>query len=212
MENKVDTEVKTEMEQRILEAACTLFYKQGYANTSTIQIAQAVGCNQALVHYYFRTKENLFHQIFMYQIKSAWNVFERSIQSDMKFEELVGHVIDMYFDALSRNRELPFFVLQELITNEERRKYLREQLIETPTFALIVMQIDGILKKEYEAGRIRQIEGLDLVMDIAGLTVFSFLTLPMYKDLFSRSDSEVEEYLQHRKKEIKDTILSRLKP
>ena len=47
------------MEMRIREVAQQLFFKQGYAATSTIQIAKEVGCTQALVHYYYRTKENL---------------------------------------------------------------------------------------------------------------------------------------------------------
>ena len=59
------------MEMRIREVAQQLFFKQGYAATSTIQIAKEVGCTQALVHYYYRTKENLFRQIFMEQIQAA---------------------------------------------------------------------------------------------------------------------------------------------
>ena len=40
------------METRIREVAQELFFKQGYAATSTTQIAREVGCTQALVHYY----------------------------------------------------------------------------------------------------------------------------------------------------------------
>ena len=51
-------------EQLILEAAEKLFLEKGFAMTSTTEIARVAGCNQALVHYYFRTKENLFQSIF----------------------------------------------------------------------------------------------------------------------------------------------------
>lgn len=44
------------MQQKIMEAAQTLFLEKGYMATSTVDIAKKVGCNQALVHYYFRTK------------------------------------------------------------------------------------------------------------------------------------------------------------
>ena len=52
------------MEIQILETAEKLFLEKGFASTSTTEIAREVGCNQALVHYYFRTKENLFNTIF----------------------------------------------------------------------------------------------------------------------------------------------------
>jgi len=52
------------MEGEILKKAEKLFLEKGFAMTSTVEIAKAAGCNQALVHYYYRTKENLFRHIF----------------------------------------------------------------------------------------------------------------------------------------------------
>ena len=60
----METSSEKNMEKAILEAAETLFLEKGFDATSTTQIAKAVGCNQALIHYYFRTKENLFDTIF----------------------------------------------------------------------------------------------------------------------------------------------------
>ncbi|MBP6661652.1 MAG: helix-turn-helix transcriptional regulator, partial [Paludibacter sp.] len=47
---------ESSLEESILETAERLFLEKGFALTSTTEIAKAVGCNQALVHYYFRTK------------------------------------------------------------------------------------------------------------------------------------------------------------
>ena len=44
-------------EKSILEAAERLFLEKGFALTSTTMIAKEVGCNQSLIHYYFRSKE-----------------------------------------------------------------------------------------------------------------------------------------------------------
>ena len=52
------------MEERILACAERLFLNKGYNLTSMTEIAREAGCTQALVHYYFRTKENLFSNIF----------------------------------------------------------------------------------------------------------------------------------------------------
>jgi len=57
------------MEQLIVETAERLFLEKGFAMTSTTEIAKEIGCNQALVHYYFRTKAKLFEAIFEKKIK-----------------------------------------------------------------------------------------------------------------------------------------------
>ena len=87
------------MELRIREVAQQLFFEQGYAATSTTQIAKEVGCTQALVHYYYRTKENLFRQIFLEQVLAALNVIGRSLamfqdllsQTDDQVREYIAH-------------------------------------------------------------------------------------------------------------------------
>ena len=52
------------MEYKILKAAEKLFLEQGFIRTKMAQIAEEAGCNQALVHYYYRTKELLFEKIY----------------------------------------------------------------------------------------------------------------------------------------------------
>lgn len=200
------------MEQRILDAAGRLFYRQGYANTSTVQIAQEVGCNQALIHYYFRTKENLFRRIFTDQVTSAWQVISRSIEPNTTTEQLITHCVNMYFESLNNHRELPFFVLQELVLNESRRQYIRKSLVQTPMFSMLLMQLSAILRKDQEAGRIINIDPMDLVLNIASAVVFTFISLPMYKDIFNRTSIEVDAYIEHRKQEIIRMLISSLRP
>ena len=55
---------RNDTEQTILKVAEVLFLKRGYAQTSTTEIAREARCNQSLIHYYYRTKENLFTRIY----------------------------------------------------------------------------------------------------------------------------------------------------
>ena len=50
-------------ETRILEAAEKEFFEKGYAGARTTSIAEAAGVTHAMLHYYFRTKDNLFERI-----------------------------------------------------------------------------------------------------------------------------------------------------
>ena len=50
-------------EQAILEAAEREFIAKGFAGARTTSIAEAAGVTHAMLHYYFRTKEQLFERI-----------------------------------------------------------------------------------------------------------------------------------------------------
>ena len=202
-----DQMVNESMELRIREVAQELFFKQGYAATSTTQIAKDVGCTQALVHYYYRTKENLFRQIFLEQIEAALNVISRSLASEQSFEDFLRSAISLYFDTLMQNPRLPYFVLEELVSNPERRKYLREHFVKKPSYAMLYMQLDARVKAEQQAGRLAKIDAFDIMMSVASLTVFTFISLPMYQDLLSRTDEQVREFVLHRKEEVTRLVL-----
>ena len=82
----MDINIEKSMEEAILETAERLFLENGYASTSTTQIAKEVGCNQALVHYYFRTKENLFNTIFEKKFKVFFQqIFDMNHLENLSF-------------------------------------------------------------------------------------------------------------------------------
>jgi TetR/AcrR family transcriptional repressor of nem operon len=51
--------MKTETRDRLVEAARTLFWEQGYANTSISQILRAADAGSGSLYYFFPTKEDL---------------------------------------------------------------------------------------------------------------------------------------------------------
>ena len=59
----MDNQEKQSKEQQILAAAEQEFLTRGYDGARTTSIAQAAGVTHAMLHYYFRTKEQLFKRI-----------------------------------------------------------------------------------------------------------------------------------------------------
>ena len=51
-------------EQSILKSAEKEFLKKGFSGSKTTEIAKEAGVTHAMLHYYFRTKENLFNKVF----------------------------------------------------------------------------------------------------------------------------------------------------
>ena len=55
---------------KILESACEVFAEKGYKEASISDICKQAGTNRASINYYFRSKENLFVEVYKY----AWGV------------------------------------------------------------------------------------------------------------------------------------------
>lgn len=199
-------------EELILQAAEALFLTKGYTNTSTTEIAQKAGCNQALVHYYFRTKENLFQQIFIKKVMSLFAEFMKTRPAGMDFTESLRERMGMYFDFIEANKQLPFMVINELAANLERRQAFCEELRTNPIYTQLYRQFDNEVKREIQAGHICPIDTADLYMDIFSLTICTFITLPIYRLLF-QLDSEAErQYILKRREELITAIQKRLRP
>ena len=195
---------KTALEEQILQTAEELFLEKGFDTTSTTDIAKKVGCNQALVHYYFRTKENLFMQIFA---KKSTMVFEcLKLSEGADFQTALNDFIDAYFKLLMNNRRLPFFIINELIMRDDRRQYFRKKVIESPKYIEHYGLWNALLQKEIAAGHIRPIELSDLTLHVVSLLVFTFISLPLYSDFFEKDETGINTYLSHRKEAIKEVI------
>jgi len=199
-----------DMEQTILEAATKLFLEKGYASTSTTEIAKKVGCNQALVHYYFRTKERLFEAVFANKFQNfAANILEIN-RGNFSFEEKLRMKIESHFDMLVANPKLPLFIAYELNTNPERLQSMKEKLGELP--AKVFENFREELDTEIEKGNIRQITVIDLIFNILALNIAVFVIGPIMKSFIGLTDEEFKMMRNHRREENVNTILKSLRP
>ncbi len=204
---------ETSLEEQILAAAEELFIENGFAGTSTTDIARKVGCNQALVHYYFRTKDNLFEQVFLKKMEFSLSCADRyryTFNGD--FKELLSELITQYFNMLGENRRLPFFILSELIINDKRREFIRQHIIENEHRQTIYYTFDKLVQSEVSQGNIRPIDTLDLLLNIISLTVSTFIVLPIYADWLQKSEEEQCAFVEHRKEAIIAMVMSDLTP
>lgn len=203
---------KSQLEEQILQVAESLFLQKGFDSTTTTDIARMVGCNQALVHYYFRTKENLFQQIFQKNFQKILEFLTIESIENQNFNTAICAFVDNYFDFLTKNKNLPFFFIKELLLNEERRQLLKDFILADGRYLKYYTTWDGIIKKEIAAGEIREIDTMDLTLSVLSLMAFTFISLPIYSDFFGQDEAQIEQYIQHRKAEIKNFIFESLKP
>src|SRR5918992_4428183 len=111
-------------EQRILEAARVVFIRRGTAGARMQEIAAEAGVNQALLHYYFRSKERLAEAVFRQVAGRVLPTIFAILGSDAPLEEKVEGIVALYLDAFSSSPFLPGYILSELHHHPERATQL----------------------------------------------------------------------------------------
>lgn len=206
----MDIKNEQNMEQAILETAERLFLEKGFASTTTTQIAKAVGCNQALVHYYFRTKDNLFNTIFESKFKLFFQkIFDTTQLENMSFTDKIKHIVETHFDLLAENPKIPILILNELARQPEQIKVLRDKLHTLPEKLFALMNEE--LEIEIKAGRIKEIQFIDIIITIVSLNVALFTMLPVASNIIQLTEEQQKFMLAHRRSENVKVVLSYLK-
>ena len=198
------------MEHAILESATELFLRKGFNATSTTEIARNAGCNQALVHYYYRTKERLFEAIFQEKIKVLVAALLDVESNDLPFFERLAKRIESHFEAIRKDSALPLFFLSEISANPDRIDSIKSFVGDLPDRAIQKMHDE--LNEEMSKGTIRPTAVKDLLMTIVSMNIMGFLGAPLFKLMTRQTDEAYEAFLDGRKKENVRVVLQSLKP
>ena len=81
---------KDNTEEKILNAAQTVFIQKGMDGARMQEIADEAGINKALLHYYFRTKQKLFEAIFKKVFSQIFPNLMDMVHSELPIEEKLG--------------------------------------------------------------------------------------------------------------------------
>ena len=194
--------------QQILNAAEFEFLTNGYKATKTTQIAKRAGVTHAMLHYYYQSKENLFNKIFEDKIETLKAPIVALAQNkDIDLRDRIRKIIELHFDFLKTYPDLPHFLINEMRSNPQLIKILREKVGDTlrETFATIQTEIDEYVAK----GIMKPISAFDLFLDIVSLNVFTFISLPIFRHIAYDKERE-QQLIENRKKEIIQTINHRI--
>jgi AcrR family transcriptional regulator len=97
---------------RLVDAAELLLREEGYAAVTSRRVAARAGLKPQLVHYYFRTMDDLFLEVFRRRAEENLTRFERAIEADGSLRSLWqlnvdprGSAFTMEFVALANHRK-----------------------------------------------------------------------------------------------------------
>ena len=190
-ENEISTEDK------ILLAASKVFTEKGFAGARTRDIADEAGINLALLNYYFRSKEKLFDQVMKVKIVLLFGKIIPIISNEKTtIEEKIDLASEKYFEILSKNPNLPLFVISEI----QKKNSDIKSILPVEKILMNSVIIQQIKEKNPE------LNPFHFLLNFLGMTVFPFLARPVFQNFHIMNDDEFQKFVEERKTLVPQSI------
>lgn len=201
--------IQTDREQLLLKAAEEEFLEKGFGKARTTEIAKRAGVTHAMLHYYFKTKENLFKMVFARSAEIMANIMLFALQRDLPFLDRVRRGVEQHFDFIAANPHLTNFIFSE-IRSDDRLLAIVTDMMKVKTIPFLI-QLDIDIREEVAKGNIKFVESYDILLNVMSLNTTIFSGLPIFSVVVNFGERDLLEILAERKEKNVDMILSMFK-
>jgi TetR/AcrR family transcriptional regulator len=185
-------------EKLIIDTAKRVYFVEGKLHSTTQDIADAAGVSRTLLHYYFRSKDQLVEQVFKDAMNETNTRLESVMNSDLPFKKKVEHMIDVFLDQTMRYPYQEVFLITQ-INSVGPQICFEEKNTKVNTF---LKQIET----EMDNGNLERMNPIHFMMNLFSLMMYPLITAPLYKQFFNLSDDQFKEVINERKKMICDMM------
>lgn len=199
-------------EKRILAAARQEFIAKGLGGARMQAVATSAGVNKALLHYYYRSKENLYQKVLEDTIGAVWGSIAKEFRNQdpaQGLEPLLRTAVSTYVRVLAANPEFPLFMFRELANASPALAASLPAVVRG--FHDVPTTLIKALQEEIRAGRIKPIPPIHFFMNMMGMTVSTFLIMPMVQRLGPGMGIHIDfdqAFIEARIQSITDTMLN----
>lgn len=178
-------------EEKILEAASEVFTEKGFSGTRTRDIAEKAGINLALLNYYFRSKEKLFEQVMKIKVVLLFGkIFPILSNEKTSLEEKIDLASEKYFEILSKNPNLPLFVISEI---QKKNSNISKIIPINKIFE------NSVIIKQIKEKR-PEINPLHYLVNFLAMTIFPFVAKPVFTAFELTNEEEYQQFISERRK------------
>ena len=198
--------MKESSKEKALDTARALFTEKGKDGVKMQEIADKAGINKGLLHYYFKSKDELFLEIFLNEVHLIYADINKILKSEISLDEKLAAIIDQYFNLLSEKPNLPTFVMFEINKNPQ----LASKLANEANLQETVQLLDA----EFKANKITSTPefAFQVILNIISLCVFPFAMRPLVQEMGKRNGSDWTQLMDSRKDFLKRLIINSFKP
>ncbi len=166
----------------ILKAAINEFAEHGIAGARTDAIARAARVNKALLYYYFKDKEALYHAVLDHVFDGLRARVVPILETDAPPRQKLLDYLAAYFDYIAANPRFPRVVQAEWMrAPAQRDSYM--QRIAQQYFRPIYQKLMEVLREGAAGGDFRPVDPIQFVPSMVAVIVFYFSAAPVIKTL-----------------------------
>jgi len=186
-------------EQLIKDTAKRIFFAEGKLHSTTQDIANAAGVSRTLLHYYFRSKDQLIKIVFKDAMDELGSRLDNVMDADRPFKEKVENLIDVFVtEAMAFPYQETFLITE--INSADSAIYNEYKTAKMKSF---LKQIES----EMAAGNIETMNPIHFMMNLFSLMAYPLIMAPLYKQFFKLSDKGFKNLIAERKQLILKMIL-----
>lgn len=189
-----------------MDAAKTVFQAEGMNGARMQEIADEAGINKAMLHYYYRSKENLFKAVFNSAFSLLAPQLSAILNDDSSIEDKIKNFTFNYITFMLKHPYLPNFIIQEVNRKEDFILKLKEN-IGFPNLDKFKVKVEDEIKQ----GILNPIEADQLFVNIIALSIFPFLGKPLIKAFANQDDKAYKVFVEKRKTEVANFIINSIK-
>lgn len=189
-------------EERILAAAAEEFASRGFFGARTQAIADAAGVNKAMLHYYFRTKENLYSRVIAGALRRILDQVGQAWLGQDSIEFRLEKVVDAYMDNYERNPGFLKIILREFVDGGERLRKVFRDIKELDPLASGVTLPQIIDRIAREIG-LSLSQTTHLIINVVGMCAISFVSPLLLEALGHFKVTDLNLYLKDRRTAVK---------
>ena len=196
-------ETAKDTEQKILDAAKTVFYRKGLKGARMQEIADEAGINRALLNYYFRTKGKLYDKVVMETVKDITPAFESSLLETLNLKQFVEVMVNFLIDNTIKQPDFQTFYVITLNENPEMLlSIFKNRQIGYDPMDTFIQKIETAIENK----EIRRLNPEQLIWSILSMCSYPFMMRPIIQSYKDKSEMEMNAFFVQRKQEIVDLV------
>ncbi|MFK7796014.1 MAG: TetR/AcrR family transcriptional regulator [Aureispira sp.] len=203
---------KQSTEEKILTSAKKVFYQKGLKGARMQEIADDAGVNKAMLHYYFRSKQKLFDQVFSQSVRSITPQLMDAFLEGSNLQTKIVHLVELTIDLFLEEPFLSNFIVNQLSNNPEK------------LFKGILQYDDGLVVKilplfnqqiqdEIEQGSIKSdLKPAELIINILSLCLLPIMAQTVFQRMMGIDDERMKRFMSRRRQTVAQFVLNAIKP
>ncbi|MCB1055536.1 MAG: TetR family transcriptional regulator [Acidobacteria bacterium] len=203
---------RTETEERIFEAALRVFARKGRDGARMQEIADEAAINKAMLHYYFRSKDRLYAQVFHYVFHRFDRAFFEAVEraGEDSFAAALESFVDHYIDFIGHHLDVLKLMVNEFLDGGAVIRHEVTAMIATGQAP--PQRFARLIARAVEAGEIAPVDPRHFLVTLVSGCLFPLIAFPMVSTLIPEAVDDYEGFLEARKKNLLDVLRRGIEP